>query len=106
MENTFKGYINYGCLGAEKYPVFTAGAPAVTAVTSEPVEYTVPEYWGLSQTETGNIIVTAPWGWDYDPNELLTVRRGNEKEALNYPYFRGYNSDGNFFSEPVSLKKI
>ena len=44
---TFKGYINYGCLAAEKRPVFTEGNPQATATVSEPVEYTVPEGWGV-----------------------------------------------------------
>ena len=53
---TFKGYINYGCLAAEKRPVFTEGNPQPTATVSEPVEYTVPEGWGCDETEIGHCI--------------------------------------------------
>lgn len=83
--NTFKGYVNYGCLGAEKRPVFTAGNPQPTATVSEPIEYTVPEGWACDETETG-IVLTAPWGWTYSPNEVL---RGNEN-----PQFHVIDKDG------------
>lgn len=87
--NTFKGYINYGCLGSEKRPVFTEGNPQPSATVSDPVEYTIPDGWKLSQNAAGSLIVTAPWGWDYDPNELL--------EGKEAPYFAGINKDGEGF---------
>lgn len=80
--NTFKGYINYGCLTAEKRPVFTAGNPQPTATTSEPIEYTVPEGWTCDETETG-IVLTAPWGWTYSPNEVLWGKENPQFHALN-----------------------
>lgn len=82
---TFKGYINYGCLAAEKHPVFTEGNPHPTAAESEPIEYTAPEGWGCDETEAG-IVLTAPWGWTYAPNELL---QGKES-----PYLCVINNEG------------
>ena len=82
---TFKGYINYGSLTAEKRPVFTEGNPQPTATVSEPVEYTVPEGWVYDETETGTVL-TAPWGWTYTPNELL---QGKES-----PYLCVINNEG------------
>ena len=78
---TFKGYINYGSLTAEKRPVFTEGNPQPTAT----VEYTVPEGWVCDETETGTVL-TAPWGWTYTPNELL---QGKES-----PYLCVINNEG------------
>ncbi|MFR6220406.1 MAG: hypothetical protein ACLUKO_27410 [Enterocloster bolteae] len=79
---TFKGYINYGCLAAEKRPVFTEGNPQPTATVSEPVEYTVPEGWGCDETEMG-IVLTAPWGWTYSPNELLDGKDNPQFHVIN-----------------------
>lgn len=106
MERTFKGYINYGCLAAEKRPIFTAGNPQHTATVSDPVSYEVPEGWELRETGAGNVIVTAPWGWDYDPNELLSVRKGNETESLNSPHFRGCDKEGKYFSIPIRYEEL
>ena len=66
-------------------PVFTEGNPQATATVSEPVEYTVPEGWGCDETEMG-IVLTAPWGWTYAPNELL--------EGKENPQFHVINKDG------------
>lgn len=82
---TFKGYINYGCLAAEKRPLFTAGNPHPTATVSEAVEYTVPEGWVCDETEAGTVL-TAPWSWAYTPNELL---QGKES-----PYLCVINNEG------------
>lgn len=98
MERTFRGYINYGCLSREKRPIFTAENPQATATVSEPVEYTVPEGWEVSETEAGDVIITAPWGWDYRPNELL---EGNEN-----PYFAGINDEKKGFRVPLEWKKL
>lgn len=106
MERTFKGYINYGCLAAEKHPVFTAGNPQPTATVSDPVEYTVPEGWEVSKTEAGDVIITAPWGWDYRPDELFSGRKGNETESLSSPHFKGYDKDGNYFSIPIKYEEL
>lgn len=96
--NTFKGYVNYGCLAAEKRPVFTAGAPDSTATVSDPVEYTVPDGWELGENAAGQTLVTAPWGWTYDPNELL--------EGKENPYFGGIDKDGNKFQIKLDWKEL
>lgn len=98
MNKTFKGYINYGCLAAEKRPVFTAGNPQPTATVSEPVEYTVPDGWELSENAAGDMILTAPWGWEYMPNELL--------EGKEAPYLAGIDKDGNGFRKAMEWRKI
>ncbi len=100
---TFKGYINYGCLGAEKCPVYTAGNPQPTATVSEPVEYTVPDGWELDDTETG-VVLTAPWGWTYEPNELLesNIPRITKDNAA----FTGYDKDNSFFNIKLEWKKL
>lgn len=94
---TFRGYINYGCLAAEKRPVFTGGNPHPTAAESEPVEYTVPEGWLCDETETG-IVLTAPWGWTYSPNELL--------EGKENPYFCAINKDGKEIRTKLEWRNI
>lgn len=106
MEKTFKCYINYGCLAAEKHPVFTAGNPQPTATVSDPVIFEIPEEWELGETGAGNVIVTAPWGWDYEPNELFAGRKGNEIEALNTPHFKGYDKEGKYFSIPIKYEEV
>lgn len=98
MENTFKGYANYGCLTAEKRTVFTAGNPNTTATVSEPVEYTLPVGWKLSENYQGSLIITAPWGWNYEPNELLA---GKEN-----PLFEGYDKDGKRFRIELEWRKL
>lgn len=98
MANTFTGFINYGCLAAEKRPVFTAGNPQPTASISEAVEFTVPVGWELGENWVGDPIVTAPWGWDYSPNDLL-----GGKEA---PYFAGIDKDGNGFGIKLEWRKL
>ena len=96
--NTFKGHVNYGCLAAEKRPVFTAGLPHATATASDPVEYTVPEGWELGENAAGQTLVTAPWGWTYDPNELLA---GKE-----HPCFIAVDKEGNEHRVELKWKEL
>lgn len=98
MNEVFKGYINYGCLTAEKRVIFTAGNPSSTATVSEVVEYTVPDGWKLNESAEGEPIVTAPWGWDYNPNDLLA---GNDA-----PCFCGIDKGGNGFRISLEYKKL
>lgn len=95
---TFKGYINYGCLHAEKRVIFTAGNPQPTAKSSEPVEYTVPDGWTLEEAASGEMVVTAPWGWTYELNEVL---QGNE-----YAYFGGIDINGNVFRKQLEMQLV
>lgn len=39
----------------------------------------VSEGWELYQNQMGQTMVTAPWGWDYDINEVL---QGKEKPCF------------------------
>ena len=73
---TIEIYKNYGVLAAEKRNVYTFGAPASTATCSDKMTVVVPDGWELYQNEMGRTMVTAPWGWDYDINEVLTDIKG------------------------------
>lgn len=97
MANTFKGYVNYGCLSAEKRKVWTAQLPASTATASEAVEYTVPDGWDMGYNEMGGVVLTAPWGVNYRPDELLG---GNED-----PYFIGTDADGKGFRVKLDYRE-
>lgn len=98
MANTFRGFVNYGCLAAEKRPIFTAGNPAETAAISDPVEYMMPEGWELGENGAGDPVVTAPWGWDYSPNDLL--------EGKKDPCFAGIDKNGNGFKVKLEWHKL
>lgn len=98
MSKTFNGYINYGCLAAEKRPLFTAGNPHATATTSVPVEYAIPDGWELFETESGDVRVEAPWGWNYNPNDLL--------DGKENPYFSGIDKEGKTFRKKLEWKEI
>lgn len=40
----------------------------------------------------------APWGWNYDPNELL--------EGKEEPYFAGIDADGSVFRKKLDWIKL
>lgn len=82
---TIEIYCNYGVLAAEKRNVYTYGAEHPHATCSDKMTVAVPEGWQVYQNQMGQTMVTAPWGWDYEINEVL---KGNE-----YPYFRAYDKD-------------
>lgn len=73
---TIEIYCNYGVLAAEKRNVYTFGAPHATATCSDKMTIVAPDGWELYQNEMGRTMVTAPWGWDYDINEVLTDIKG------------------------------
>lgn len=98
MGKTFKVYKNYGCLAAEKRVIYTAENPQPTATVSDEIEVTVPDGWKLDENEFGSLVVTAPWGWTYTPNELL---QGNEN-----PYFAGIDKDRNEFRIKLDWHQI
>lgn len=89
MKNTFKGFINYGAIQAEKRQIWTSAAPHAYATAYDEVEITIPDGWTADENAFGDMIITAPWGWDYKPDELL---QGNEN-----PYFAGFDQNGNGF---------
>lgn len=39
----------------------------------------IPEGWEVFENAMGNLMVTAPWGWEYEINEVL---QGNEKPCF------------------------
>lgn len=69
-------YVNYGVLGAEKRNIYTFGAEHPRAACSDKMTVVVPEGWELYQSKAGQTMITAPWGWDYDINEILTDING------------------------------
>ena len=82
---TIEIYCNYGVLAAEKRNVYTFGAAHPHATCSDKMTVVIPEGWEVFQNQMGQTMVTAPWGWDYEINEVL---QGNE-----YPCFRAYDKD-------------
>ena len=87
---TMEIYKNYGCLAAEKRFVYTYGVEQPTAVISDKITVKIPEDWGVEENEFEEKILTAPWGWKYNPNEVLG---GDE-----YPHFRAIDKDGTLYS--------
>lgn len=76
---TLEIYKNYGVLESEKRNVFTFGAEHSTATCSDKITVAIPDGWNVFETASGRTAVTAPWGWDYDIDDVL---QGNKK-----PYF-------------------
>lgn len=76
---TIEIYCNYGVLAAEKRNIYTFGAPHATATCSDKMTVVVPDGWELYQNQMGQTMVTAPWGWSYEINEVL---QGNEKPCF------------------------
>lgn len=85
--NTIDIYCNYGVLAAEKRNVYTFGAPHYTATCSDKMTVAIPNGWKIYRNQAGQTLVTSPWGWDYEINEVL---QGDE-----YPYFRAYDKNMN-----------
>lgn len=76
---TIKIYRNYGVLTAEKRSVYTFCAPHNTATCWDEMEVEVPENWKLYENQMGQTMVTAPWGWNYEINEVL---QGNDNPCF------------------------
>lgn len=73
---TIEIYCNYGVLAAKKRNVYTFGAEHPHATCSGKMTVVVPDGWELYQSQAGQTMATAPWGWDYDINEVLTDIQG------------------------------
>lgn len=80
-------YCNYGVLGAEKRNVYTYGAPHFRGVCSDQMTVIIPDGWELYETISGSTGVTAPWGWDYELNEVLSDLNG-------HPVFKAMDKNG------------
>ncbi|EDR98645.1 hypothetical protein ANACAC_00696 [Anaerostipes caccae L1-92] len=87
---TIELYKNYGVLSAEKRTIYTYGNKSEQADFSEKIEVKIPDGWEVEKNET-DIVITAPWGWVYTPNELLYDNDGA-------PCFLGTDKDGRFFN--------
>lgn len=72
-------YCNHGVLTAEKRNVYTYGAPHDTATCSDKITVEIPEGWEPFENAMGKLMIMAPWGWDYEINEVL---QGNEKPCF------------------------
>jgi len=81
--NIFK---NYGCLAAEKRTIYTYGGQHHRAVCSDIISVKIPEGWKTYESASGELMITSPWGWNYQINEVLS---GNE-----FPCFSAVDSDG------------
>ena len=93
--NVLDIYKNYGCLGAEKRVVYTCGAKQATAVCSDIIKVEIPEDWKIFENSYGELMVTAPWGWDYSINEVLG---GNE-----IPCFSALSKDGENYIKRLKI---
>lgn len=91
-----KIYCNYGVLGAEKRKKYTFGAPHATADCWEEMTVETPEGWEPFKNSMGELMVKAPWGWDYEINEVL---QGDEKPCF-------YALDKNMNGHRCYLKTI
>lgn len=82
-------YCNYGVLAAEKRNVYTYSGEHPNASCSDTMTVEIPEGWDIFQSQIGKVMVTAPWGWDYDINEVLTDIKGR-------PAFRTMDKNGRY----------
>lgn len=86
MTETINIYRNFGCLSAEKRIVYTYSAAQPTAVTSDWVTVQLPQGWTADDGAAGRVILTAPDGQRYLPDEVLA---GDEQ-----PMFEVCDSSG------------
>ncbi len=80
-------YCNYGVLGAEKRNIYTFGAESSHGICSDKMTVLVPDDWKLYSSPTGMLMTEAPWGWNYDINEVLTDIQG-------HPAFQAFDKSG------------
>lgn len=86
---------NYGVLAAEKRAVYTYGAEESTAVCSDVLTVKIPDNWECGENHMGELILTAPWGWNYTVNDVL---QGDEN-----PYFYALDKDGRKHIEKLEI---
>lgn len=87
-------YKNYGCLSAEKSIIYTYGVEHPTAICSDVITVKIPDGWEKYKNESGEIIVTAPWGENYTIHDVLY---GNDT-----PKFRTFGHGGGLTLEVVN----
>lgn len=93
---TMEIYKNYGVLGSEKISVYSFGGQHPCAICSDKMTVAVPDGWEIFQSQAGQTMVTAPWGWNYEINEVL---QGNEKPCF-------YAIDKNMDEHKVYLEEV
>lgn len=76
---TIEIYCNYGVLAAEKRNVYTFGNHHSNATCWDKIKVEIPTGWEPYENQMGQTMVTAPWGWNYEINEVLG---GNEKPCF------------------------
>lgn len=80
-------YRNYRVLQYEKRNIYTYGGQHPYATCSDRLTVAIPQGWELYETLSGDLSVTAPWGSNYEINDVLSGDK--------YPYFRAYDKDMN-----------
>lgn len=83
---TINIYRNYGVLAAEKRYVYTYGAEHAHATVSDELTVELPDGWETAENYIGELLLVAPWGATYGPNDIL---EGNEN-----PLFIVYDENG------------
>lgn len=68
---TIRIFKNYGCLTAEKRAVYTYGNPQPTATCSDIITARIPKGWEAYEGQSGEMLLTAPWGENYSVNQVL-----------------------------------
>lgn len=95
---TIKIFENYGCLAAEKRSIYTAENPAATATAWDEMTVAVPDGWDAWENNSGETMVTSPWGMDYSVNQVL---RGDKE-----PMFVGTDECGNRHGVTLRIVEI
>lgn len=89
---TIEIYRNYGVLGSEKRNIYTFGGEHPNAKCSDKMTVIVPDGWDVYENQVGKTMVSSPWGWDYEINEILKDKNGLPSfQALDkdmYPQFK------------------
>lgn len=70
MDNTIKGFANYGVLAHEKQTIFTISNPHGRATASEAVEITLPDGWEVGESVTEGQLITGPAG-TYGADDII-----------------------------------
>lgn len=86
-----------GCWRQKKRYVYTYGGEHPNATCSDTMAVEIPEGWDIFQGQIGKVMVTAPWGWDYDINEVLADIKGR-------PAFRTMDKNGRY--KTAFLKEV
>ncbi|MEY8328350.1 hypothetical protein AALB81_03275 [Lachnospiraceae bacterium 48-33] len=70
-----KLFKNYGCLAAEGHPVYTYSN--FCSDIYDILYFYLPDDFDIYFNDFGSMILSAPWGWSYTPDELLQGQQFN-----------------------------